>query len=50
MLAIRESEELYPTSAATRTAVSSTLLRRDENLNIVNDLATDYSISEDCKT
>ena len=25
----------------------STLLRRDENLNIVNDLATDYTVSED---
>ncbi|MCU0494929.1 MAG: ABC transporter substrate-binding protein, partial [Chloroflexaceae bacterium] len=28
----------------------STLLRRDENLNIVNDLATSYSVSDDKRT
>ncbi|MGB3768107.1 MAG: ABC transporter substrate-binding protein, partial [Phormidesmis sp.] len=49
-----ESEEGYdPTLGWGRYGAplfQSTLLRRDENLNIVNDLATDYSISEDGKT
>jgi peptide/nickel transport system substrate-binding protein len=49
-----ESEEGYdPTLGWGRYGAAlfqSTLLRRDENLNIVNDLATDYSISEDGKT
>lgn len=49
-----ESEEGYdPTLGWGRYGASlfqSTLLKRDENLNIVNDLATDYSVSEDGKT
>ncbi len=49
-----ESEEGYdPTLGWGRYGAplfQSTLLKRDENLNIVNDLATDYSISEDGKT
>ncbi|MEM8504975.1 MAG: ABC transporter substrate-binding protein [Cyanobacteria bacterium P01_D01_bin.1] len=46
-----ESEEGYdPTLGWGRYGAplfQSTLLKRDENLNIVNDLATDYSVSED---
>ncbi len=46
-----ESEEGYdPTLGWGRYGsplFQSTLLRRDENLNIVNDLATEYSVSED---
>lgn len=49
-----ESEEGYdPTLGWGRYGSSlfqSTLLKRDENLNIVNDLATDYTVSEDGKT
>ncbi len=49
-----ESEEGYdPTLGWGRYGAplfQSTLLKRDENLNIVNDLATDYSVSEDRKT
>ena len=49
-----ESEEGYdPTLGWGRYGASlfqSTLLKRDENLKIVNDLATDYTISEDGKT
>jgi len=49
-----ESEEGYdPTLGWGRYGAplfQSTLLKRDENLNIVNDLATDYSVSEDGKT
>ncbi len=49
-----ESEEGYdPTLGWGRYGASlfqSTLLKRDENLNIVNDLATDYTVSEDGKT
>ncbi|HEY9735070.1 MAG TPA: ABC transporter substrate-binding protein, partial [Trichocoleus sp.] len=49
-----ESEEGYdPTLGWGRYGsplFQSTLLRRDENLEIVNDLATDYSVSEDGKT
>lgn len=49
-----ESEEGYdPTLGWGRYGsplFQSTLLRRDENLEIVNDLATSYSISEDRKT
>ena len=49
-----ESEEGYdPTLGWGRYGAplfQSTLLKRDEDLNIVNDLATDYSISEDGKT
>lgn len=49
-----ESEEGYdPTLGWGRYGAAlfqSTLLKRDENLNIVNDLATDYSVSEDGKT
>lgn len=48
-----ESEEGYdPTLGWGRYGsplFQSTLLRRDENLKLVNDLATDYSISEDQK-
>jgi len=49
-----ESEEGYdPTLGWGRYGASlfqSTLLKRDENLDIVNDLATDYTVSEDGKT
>jgi peptide/nickel transport system substrate-binding protein len=49
-----ESEEGYdPTLGWGRYGsplFQSTLLRRDENLEIVNDLATDYSVSEDGRT
>ncbi len=49
-----ESEEGYdPTLGWGRYGAplfQSTLLKRDENLDIVNDLATDYTISEDGKT
>ena len=49
-----ESEEGYdPTLGWGRYGAplfQSTLLKRDGDLNIVNDLATDYSISEDGKT
>lgn len=49
-----ESEEGYdPTLGWGRYGAplfQSTLLKRDEDLNIINDLATDYSISEDGKT
>ncbi len=49
-----ESEEGYdPTSGWGRygsALFQSTLLKRDENLNIINDLATDYTVSEDGKT
>ncbi len=49
-----ESEEGYdPTLGWGRYGAplfQSTLLKRDENLNIVNDLATDYAVSEDGKT
>lgn len=48
-----ESEEGYdPTLGWGRYGsplFQSTLLRRDENLELVNDLATDYSVSEDGK-
>ena len=49
-----ESEEGYdPTLGWGRYGAplfQSTLLKRDEDLNIVNDLATEYSVSEDGKT
>lgn len=49
-----ESEEGYdPTLGWGRYGsplFQSTLLKRDQDLNIVNDLATDYSVSEDGKT
>lgn len=49
-----ESEEGYdPTLGWGRYGsplFQSTLLKRDQDLNIVNDLATDYSISDDGKT
>lgn len=49
-----ESEEGYdPTLGWGRYGAplfQSTLLKRDEDLNIVNDLATDYTVSEDGKT
>ncbi|MEL6775899.1 MAG: ABC transporter substrate-binding protein [Cyanobacteria bacterium J06597_16] len=49
-----ESEEGYdPTLGWGRYGsplFQSTLLKRDQDLNIVNDLATDYSVSEDDKT
>ena len=49
-----ESEEGYdPTLGWGRYGAplfQSTLLKRDEDLDIINDLATDYSVSEDGKT
>ncbi|MEO0827321.1 MAG: ABC transporter substrate-binding protein [Cyanobacteria bacterium J06642_9] len=49
-----ESEEGYdPTLGWGRYGsplFQSTLLKRDENLNLVNDLATDYTVSEDSLT
>ncbi|WP_121971532.1 ABC transporter substrate-binding protein [Leptolyngbya sp. BC1307] len=49
-----EGEEGYdPTLGWGRYGASlfqSTLLKRDQDLNIVNDLATDYTVSEDGKT
>ncbi|MEO0490163.1 MAG: ABC transporter substrate-binding protein, partial [Cyanobacteria bacterium J06659_2] len=49
-----ESEEGYdPTLGWGRYGsplFQSTLLKRDENLNLINDLATDYTVSEDSLT